>query len=760
MGGEATLGLWPAADTPGFDRVPPSEEVTRRRVDTLALLRQRSPALVVASPAGLLRPTLPPDAIAAALELSRGLRLSRESVLRTLVALGYRRVDAVTSPGEMAVRGGIVDVFGLDRSRPWRAEWFGDEVDDIRPFEVSTQTSVGRLESVSILPARELDLRPDTVERALAAIAKLDISACRPEVREQWETDRAQLQSSVYDDGVDLFAPYLNGSASLWDHLGSDVLVLVAGGVDRARRAALRHAEEMEGLRAQEEARGELPAGAWSGLLEPAGLEAQLDRAVELLAELPADGAGIDLGWRGAEPYAGRWPAFPAQLGPELGGGGCVLVVSRQERRVEELTAEAGLEPLMLEDTAAEALPAAPGALLVAAGEVSAGFRAPELELAVFTDHELFGTVKRRGSPLARGARRVESTSARGARRAASGRAAAQAFVLQFEPGELVVHRDHGVGRFVEMRRVAVDGTEGDGAAAGLTVEREYMVLEYADCDRLLVPVEHLDRVDRYIGGSDAHPALSRLGTGEWERAKRRVRERTEAVARDLLGLYSRREAAQGHAFAPDSRLAARAGSLVPLRGDAATRCWSSTRSSATWRRHGRWTAWSAATLASARPSSPCGRRSRPWTRAGRWPCWCPPPSSASSTFSPSRSGWPLPGHGAPALPDSLSEEEQRAALLDLPRRDRRHRHRHPPPAPERCRVQEPRAGGPGRGAALRRAPEGALQAAAGRSRRALALRDPDPAHPAHGAGGDPRPLGHPDPARGAAADQDLCHRQ
>lgn len=415
-GGEATLGLWPAADTPGFDRVPPSEEVTRRRVDTLGLLRQRSPALVVASPAGLLRPTLPPDALAAALELSRGLRVSRETVLRTLVALGYRRVDAVTSPGEMAVRGGIVDVFGLDRSRPWRAEWFGDEVDDIRPFEVATQTSVGRLESVSILPARELDLRPDSVERALAAIAELDISACRPEVREQWETDRAQLQSSVYDDGVDLFAPYLNGSASLWDHLGADVLVLVAGGADRALRAALRHAEEMEGLRAQEEARGELPAGAWSGLLEPAGLDAHLDRAVELLADLPADGAGIELGWRGAEPYAGRWPAFAAQLGPELGGGGCVLVVSRQERRVEELTAEAGLEPLMVEDTAAEALPTAPGALLVAAGEVSAGFRAPELELAVFTDHELFGTVKRRGSPLARGARRVEvHLGARGA---------------------------------------------------------------------------------------------------------------------------------------------------------------------------------------------------------------------------------------------------------------------------------------------------------------------------------------------------------
>jgi transcription-repair coupling factor (superfamily II helicase) len=549
-GGESGLGLWPASDTPGFDRVPPSEEVTRRRIATLALLGRRGPALVVASPAGLLRPTLPPDALADSIELGRGLRMSRDRVLRALVGLGYRRVDAVTAPGEMAVRGGIVDAYGLDRSRPWRAEWLGDEIDDIRTFDVATQTSVGRLERMRLLPARELDLRPAAVERALAATARLDLSSCRPEVREQWEADRAQLESGAYEDGVDLFAPYLNGSASLWDHLGEGALVLVAGGVERLRRDAARRAEEMEGLREQEEARGELPAGASAGLLGPSSLDRRLGAGVELLADTPEGTAATDLGWHGAEPYAGRWPAFAARLGPELAAGGCVLAISRQERRVEELVGEAGMEPIAVEDTDADRMPAPPGGLLVSAGEVSAGFRAPGLGLAVFTDHELFGAVRRRGSPLARGARRAESTSARGARRAASGRAAVQAFVLQFEPGELVVHRDHGVGRFVEMRRVALDGTGSDGDAP---VEREYMVLEYADSDRLLVPVEHLDRIDRYIGGSDSHPALSRLGTGEWERTKRRVRERTEEVARELLGLYSRREAARGHAFAPDS---------------------------------------------------------------------------------------------------------------------------------------------------------------------------------------------------------------
>ncbi|MGO8687457.1 MAG: transcription-repair coupling factor [Candidatus Dormibacteria bacterium] len=558
-GGESRLGLWPAADTPGFDRIPPSEEVTRRRIATLALLRGPEPALVVASPAGLLRPTLPVEALAATGELSRGQRVGRDTVLRRLVGLGYRRVTAVTAPGEMAVRGGIVDVFGLDRGRPWRAEWSGEEVDEIRAFDVDTQTSVARLERVRLLPARELDVSLAALRRAREAVSRLDLGACRPEVREQWEADLAQLELGVYDEGVDLFAPYLNGTASLFDHLGEGALVLAAGGVERVRRAALRHLEESEGLRDQEEARGELPAGARSGLLGAEILEPHLGRAVELMPGEVGGPGTADLGWRGAEPYAGRWDAFAAELGAELARGGCCLVVSRQEGRVEELAGEAGLTPSLVDDPDAESLPAAAGTLLVVGGEVSAGFRAPQLELAVFSDHELFGVVKRRGSPLARGARRAESTSARGARRAAAGRATAPGFVLEFAPGDLVVHRDHGVGRFVEMRRVAAGeapagaaGEEGVAPGGVGAPEQEYMLLEYADGDRLFVPVQHLDRIDRYVGGSDSHPALSRLGTGEWERTKRRVRERTEAVARELLALYSRREAAPGHAFSVD----------------------------------------------------------------------------------------------------------------------------------------------------------------------------------------------------------------
>ena len=549
--------MFPAADTPPFDRTPPSEEVTRRRIATLAALQSGTPHIVVTSPQALLRPTLAPELVRSGVtRLERGARTGRDEFLARLVTLGYRRETAVTVPGDFAVRGGIVDVFGLDRNRPWRAEWFGDEVDDIRVFDIDTQESVSKVASVAVWPARELDLRPETVRSALRAIAELDLDATRDDVREAWERDHGHLVEGIYDEGVDLFFPYLSlQPVTLLDHIRSETgagppTVLFSGGAQRQRRIAEHYAEEVERLRVQEEERGELPRGARTGLVDPAALFDSLTAQPHLeLVREPALGVTpvADLGWRGVEPYAGRFDAFARGVRALEREGGAVIAFTRQQRRIEELAAEQQLDARDAGDFDAAATELDAGTCTVVAGDLSQGFAITGgpggAALTVFTDAELFGATKRRGSPLARGARRVVSTSARGRRRAAGGRAAREAYVLEFAPGDVVVHRDHGIGRFVEMRSV----TDDSGA------EHEYMLLEYADSDRLFVPVEHLDRVDRYVGGADSHPTLSRLGTGEWERTKRRVKERTEEVARELLALYSRREAAQGHAYAPDA---------------------------------------------------------------------------------------------------------------------------------------------------------------------------------------------------------------
>jgi transcription-repair coupling factor (superfamily II helicase) len=546
--GGGAAAIFPAGDTPPFDRVPPSEEVTRARLATLMRLHAGAePLLVVASPRGLLRPTLSRRVVEAGLtEVRRGARLPRDGLIARLVELGYRRESAVSVPGDFAVRGGIVDVFGVDRARPWRAEWFGDDVDDLRAFDPATQESIAKLESAQVWPARELDLSRESVARALESVGRLDAAGLRDDVRDQWESDRELLESGFYEDGLDLFFPYLGGEtrATLLDHLDHPI-VLLDGGRERMIAAAERHAAEIEDLRAQEEARGELPQGASTGLVDVDALFETLDHCTcfELVREAPTAAAiAADLGWRGVDSYVGRFDAFVREALHERDERGCVLVVSRQQHRVEELAAEHGADTVDATDFSAAATPLPAGAIVVASADLTQGFAVADGSVHVYTDAELFGAVKRRRSVLARGSRRAVSTSARGSRRAASGNAAREAFVLQFAPGDLVVHRDHGIARFVEMRAVTDDG----GAV------HEYMLLEYADGDRLFVPTQHLDRVDRYVGGAESHPRLSRLGSGEWERTRRRVKERTEEVARELLGLYSRREQAQGHAYAPD----------------------------------------------------------------------------------------------------------------------------------------------------------------------------------------------------------------
>ena len=281
--------------------------------------------------------------------MKRGAHLPRERCLARLVELGYRRESAVSVPGDFAVRGGIVDVFGVDRARPWSAEWFGDDVEDLRAFDPATQESIAKLEIAQVWPARELDLSPDSVARALETVGRLDSSSLREDVREQWESDCEVLASGVYEEGFDLFFPYLGGDppSTLLDHLDNPI-VLLDGSRDRLIAAAERHAEEIEGLRAQEETRGELPHGASAGLID-------VDDAVR-----GARCATRHSSWCAKHP---RVPSPPQSSGgvastatsvasmpssarrsTSARSSGCVLVVSRQQHRVEELAAEHGAD--------------------------------------------------------------------------------------------------------------------------------------------------------------------------------------------------------------------------------------------------------------------------------------------------------------------------------------------------------------------------------------------------------------------------------
>jgi transcription-repair coupling factor (superfamily II helicase) len=518
-----------------LDRPPAFDQAVALRLEALAALgaaggrfgRQEEPCLVVSSRRAMMRMTLAPDEAAAAdLVLRKGLSADPAGLATRLVELGYAREPLAEAAGQFALRGGILDVFPAAGSAPVRAEFFGDEIETLRLYDPDNQRSVMAVPEVAVRPGRELLLGP---ERGAAAVARLrreaPVDRLRPDVRAEWEEDLERLGAGGPFAGVELYGAYLQPERpSLLEHLPDGAVV-----VDLEPERQLAEARELEQettmLAEAEAADDELPRGFVPPMV-PVERLATPPGAVLVASAAERDGA-LDLGWRELEPVVGR-PAALAELAHRAADA-MVVLASEQGERVEAALGQAGVRGRPAELELDVDLSPRPG-LWHADQDLESGCANPPLGLELWSDAELFGRVRRQPARQPR-------------------RSGKEATVhLEFQPGELVVHVDHGIARFTGMRLLDAEDPE-----SGLPVQREYLELEYADGDKLFVPVESLDRVQKYLGGGDTTPTLHRLGTGDWERARSRARKSVEDVAEDLLRLYSRREAKPGVTFAPDT---------------------------------------------------------------------------------------------------------------------------------------------------------------------------------------------------------------
>ncbi|HEX3629478.1 MAG TPA: CarD family transcriptional regulator, partial [Candidatus Dormibacteraeota bacterium] len=508
--------VFPAVETLPFDRLAPDEETVRRRLETLDALRTGGPLVAFTSWAAMTRPTLSPEALQRwAFSLRVGQSYSLDDLLHRLTTLGYRREALVQGRGEFSLRGGILDCFPPGRRRPVRAEFFGDELESLREFEVESQGSVAEAGEIRVMPAAELILTPESVARAEQLLAQLDFSRCLPEVRDQWLADIERVRNGAYFDGIEGFQSYLDPQQpTLLAHLPADAMVLSIES-RRSLSQAQQREQELSELISTEVERGELPQGLRTGLVTVEQLHASAAAWRTLDVARTGEPESLDLGFEAVDAYAGRIDAFSDRVRTDAREQSRILIVTQQERRLRELLEDRDVFPaggvFVWSQT-----PLMPGLVVLGDRAVAQGFRIPTAQLDVYGDTDLFGGLRQR---VRRGVIRARTTT----------------WQLEFEPGDLVVHVDHGIGRFVGMRVMGEAGQE-----------REYMQLEYADGDRLYVPVEHLERVQKYVAGGDASPKLQRLGSGEWDRAKRKVRESVEEVAKDLLDLYSKRELVEG----------------------------------------------------------------------------------------------------------------------------------------------------------------------------------------------------------------------
>ena len=496
-----------------FARTESGAAIERTRA--LELLRGRARALVVASWAAASGHTAGPGMEAEGTSIALGDAIGPGGLARALEASGYEVTHLAERPGTLARRGGIVDVFPASGDAAYRVEFVGDEVESIRQVDVTTQRSVRRLDAVHFPPAATGTLQArEAARRLLAAITAEG---------EQAEAVAQELELVAGGERTDyaaFFEPLLY-ETSAFGHLSPGALLIVED-ADDGEEALARLIEQQERSREELERRGDLPRGLPGLNVPPGTIREALDQHGNVVhlqrfgtEELGARRLALKL----TPSFAGKLKPLTGQAARWAREGQAVVVASQQALRLAELMEQEGV-PALLRRTVEE--PPSPGSLTLVPLAVTGGFVAGD-QLTLITDAEIFGFRKRRRSSRSRQGIRPD-------------------LVSTLEVGDYLVHADHGIARYGGLARRGVEG-----------VEREYLELQYAEGDRLYVPADQLDVVSRYVGPSDHPPTLTRLGSGEWTRAKRRVRQAVLEMAQELLELYARRELARGHAFAADS---------------------------------------------------------------------------------------------------------------------------------------------------------------------------------------------------------------
>jgi transcription-repair coupling factor (superfamily II helicase) len=540
---DATIAEFPAWETLPHERLSPSADTTGRRLAAMRKLADwrddpAHPFVLFASVRAALQPLLPGLDSAVTVRLVVGDRgYSLDDLAATLVSLAYQRVDMVTRRGEFAVRGGILDVFPPDAAQAVRVDFFGDEVDEIRPFSVSDQRSFDEsFDQVVLSPSRELLLTDDVRARAREMQGEF------PAIEGMLE----KIAEGIPVEGMESLAPALvDGLVPITDYLPDDAAIAVLAPERVADRA-----------RDHRETNREFLEAAWSAAT--AGADAPIDLSsgdFYSVRELH-EGKGARTWWTlspfgneddgnlvvPSEPvpnFAGDSEGAVRHTLELLGEGWRVVMAANGPGLVER-----AVQVLGEHEAAGRVVDELPdeldhGVVYLLQAPLTAGVQLPEERVALLTESDFYG--------------RAVGIGATAPKKLARRRANAVVDPLQLKTGDIVVHDQHGIGRFLrlEQRDIPVPGRTQQRTT------REYLVIEYAPSkrghpgDKLLVPTDQLSQLSRYVGGED--PALSKMGGSDWAQTKSKARKATRDIAVGLVNLYSARVASKGHAFGPDT---------------------------------------------------------------------------------------------------------------------------------------------------------------------------------------------------------------
>lgn len=531
----ATVAIFPSWETLPHERLSPRSDTVARRLATLRRVvhpqdveRETGlpPVSVVVAPVrALLQPMVAGLADLVPVMIRKGEVVDLTAFTEGLGAAAYTRVDMVERRGEFAVRGGIIDVFAPTDPHPVRIEFFGDEVDSIRSFSVADQRSLVDVDQLWAPPCRELLLTDAVRSRASALQDRIPAAADM----------LGRIASGVPAEGMESLIP------ALVDHLVplTDVLPVSSRLVVIEPTRIARRAEDLQ------RTAGEFLSAAW--VAATAGADAPIEASEGSflsLDEVREGAAERGITWWGIGPfgaldavatgiaevedYRGRLPVILDAVRARLAEGWRVVITaagSGSAHRIVEQCSEAEIPARSQRE-----YEPVEGVVSVVPHITGAGYQVPDAKLLVLHESDLTGRRADAAGPKVKVASRRRNA----------------VDPLQLRTGDFVVHEQHGVGKFIELTKRTVRGTE-----------REYLVIEYAPSkrghpgDKLSVPTDQLDQITKYVGGEA--PAVSKMGGADWAKTKGRARKAVKEIAAELIRLYSARMATRGREFGPDT---------------------------------------------------------------------------------------------------------------------------------------------------------------------------------------------------------------
>jgi len=524
----------PSGGSSLYEDSAPEHIAQSDRLGALKALTTDEPVIVIATAQAALERTLPREVFEEAfLEISVGDTLDLNDFISRLVRLGYEPSDPVRLPGQFSRRGGILDIYATGRDLPIRLEFFGDQIESLRMFDANTQRSVGSINALNLSPSRETlypadgesvaEMVRDSIDREAAG---LDDEAAK-RLEELISADADALASKVYFDRLELYRPLLHADSGCAVDLLEDQDLVVLDEPLELEAIASRAEEELAQALAARHKRGEiLHSTANDFMLPPEHLAYHTSMismsAMNALPDWLKFPIKHEVNAISLDGYRGRPDAFSLTLRNWRKEGVSCLFCTDQPNRAKSVLSGAEIyvgEPSQdVEDTKDLSQ-----AHLVA-GNLGGGFILQDQKLAFVTDAELFG-VARLKLPQ---------------RRFMEG--APVATVLDLKPGDYVVHINFGIGIF---RGLITRNEQG--------LEKEFLFIEYQAPDKLFVPADQLDRIQKYLNPGDTHPKLNKLTGGEWQRTLGKAKEEAREFARDLVKLYAARKKVQRRPYGPDT---------------------------------------------------------------------------------------------------------------------------------------------------------------------------------------------------------------